>query len=345
MRRIFVGCSGFIGFDVGREVPHPVGSGRVRNPILFGSGPLNLLYDEIWFASPVLCPYYMRKLPHVRFLSYQSHGFEVELSRIQQIAKEAVVGFAQYFDIHKSTWILENLSSVRRYALTDEGIDRHSTVYHVSGSAVGAFINWESFLVDLLIVDNWKEYNFDLYVAPPFRDEIIPWVAERAASGLSPLALELIEKSLRFNKMFDVCSIREGYHCCSSELITQLRSLNTITEFRKFWRGDNSRFGNQSIEMAQASLEMEVASYRVKMDSERRKEDKMFNVFVEILGGAAANLLPGYDVARALLRKAKADNDRERDGWKMFIVSGLALANELAAQTRLESLEKRDSGT
>lgn len=70
MRRAFIGLSGPIGYDYKNQTdrPNPKDS-DAPNAILEDGFGLMLLYDELIFVAPQLCPANMRELPYVRFLS------------------------------------------------------------------------------------------------------------------------------------------------------------------------------------------------------------------------------------------------------------------------------------
>lgn len=55
----------------------------VPTPVLEAPIGLFLLFDEIWFLHPNLCPWNMRKLPYVHFLSEEMHLAEVNDLLIQ----------------------------------------------------------------------------------------------------------------------------------------------------------------------------------------------------------------------------------------------------------------------
>lgn len=85
MRRAFVGLSGPLAYcykqqSLGNSRPPP-------NPILEDSLGLLILYDEIVFLAPDLCPENMRHLPYVKFLS-DRRDYAVTMGSVLTAAKQ-----------------------------------------------------------------------------------------------------------------------------------------------------------------------------------------------------------------------------------------------------------------
>ena len=90
MRRAFIGLSGPLAYCYKRQ---SLGERVLPNPILEDSLGLLVLYDELLFLAPDLCPQNMRSLPYVKFLTDAS-DFR---TRMPSIAK-AVEGLYKEHD-------------------------------------------------------------------------------------------------------------------------------------------------------------------------------------------------------------------------------------------------------
>ncbi|MDP5306434.1 hypothetical protein [Paracoccus spongiarum] len=307
MRRAFVGFSTPVGFDYNAPDRDDAGP----PPVLIGCTGLLILYDEIWFAHPVVCPRNMRDLEYVKFICDEFPGAQLNLDeRVSCLLNDDEPPPRLDVLAENTTYddFLTSFGGKGRY-------DYHSQHVDFLGESISAKPVVERLAADMIIIDHFDDFN-DLQLDPCFNaitcnlcgPSPYQYLDSRNASIISDLA----EKTLRLPNLYDIVGKDGPYH----PVLEELRNHDFVEEFRSWAARQDTRLDNQTI----AAIADELNGHTEEFDHRLRRagisESSLRKVSVSYLLNQTLNLVPGAGTVHNLI--TFSEQRRRRREQRLF---------------------------
>jgi hypothetical protein len=292
------------------------------NPILEDSLGLLILYDEIIFLSPELCPENMRNLPYVKFLNAEA-GFKQRIPEVlskarsvYEIEDERRIHFKDPFARYKPA-----LSAVTKQPYRYEADkvkyvpDNHSRTIELGDNAYinGSSANFQNVITDWAIREAFALDNCEVVsnsANSVYYETLRPKVTE--PSGKVAVGHALVLRGLP-----NYLDSDGPYHPCLEEL----RGHTFIEEARRHI--DDLVRNEPKTEVDQVAEEILKTAKRVRRQVFQKflgKHSEYKTIAVSGLTEAIGSQIPGVGFLKDMIAARKAEKEAAAVRWSGFVV-------------------------
>lgn len=322
MRRAYIGLAGPLAYDYKNQADRPHAADLdAPNAILEDSLGLLMLYDELVFLSPQLCPQDMRQLPYVKFLNSRP-GFASTFRHAIGLAEARYdlkdprdTSFRNPIEPYEPALMTVTGQPFR--VSRDEARfipDNHTHGFHVADDLVvsASSLNFRSVLTDWITCDLFSLSDHDLIVNSA-TSAFYEVLSRRESSKGSVLAVghrliaQRLPNYLRKTGPYDPCLEELRNH----PFIEEAR--NHLTEIvRSATTGEVDKFAKA----------ISAEALRARNDVFRRHLKGANEYWVTgraVLTEAAGLIIPGVGLLNELVAARNAERERAQLRWAGFV--------------------------
>ena len=304
MRRAFVGFASPVGFDYSAPNPNDAGP----PPILIGCTGLLILYDEIWFAHPVVCPRNMRDLHYVKFVNEEFPDARLDLdTRVSSLMNgdeppPQLDGIAQ-----NATYdgFLTSFGGKGRY-------DYHSQYVEFLGESISAKPVIERLAADMIIIDHFDDLQLDPCFNAITCNLCGPSPYQYLDARNASIVADLAEKTLRLPNFYDIVGKDGPYH----PVLDELRYHDFVQEFRSWAASHGTRLDNQTVRDVADELNRRTEEFDYRLRRVSISNGSLRKVAVSHLLKAPLKLVPGAETIHNMM--TLAEGIRRRRDQRLF---------------------------
>ncbi len=308
MYRAYVGLSSPVGYDY----RHPAEDGGPQDgfpsPVLVGVTGLLVLYDEIWFPYPGLCPASMRGLPYVRFASEADWPVRLDDEAIREAVRDGGPG-PSLNDIGPGGFG----AFMERYYGSGHP-DNHSRGAPFLGSNAAGNPSSDNLLRDLLTLDG-LDRPMSLVLNRLTRQMAFPEDHAWLRDDPEDRAIALVERVLTIASIYELTGPEGPYH----PVLEELRGHDFVESFRRWARAEVTAMDNREREDVVGELNAVVREFGRTAMRAAVGDRGLRDVSVKLLEGVALDLVPGSKTVKTALDMAAAHGDRDRRKLSAFV--------------------------
>lgn len=300
----YIGLTTPIGYDYETESEF-----GYPNPIIEGPMGLFLLYDEIWFLHPDLCPQNMHDLEYVNFMS-ESFDISDYMARVSNYnpTNNRIQNTQSFIDMGTQGDIVKTIAPTDRW-------DNHGR--SIPGGYMPMTRAKDNYLLDSLISN---ENDLELITNTVGNEWLSTETEAIQASQQLDITHELITKDM------PNCWFKEGPYF---EGIDDLRSDKRIKDFRR--KIEDETKTAEPTEAIEA-IENEFEEYLYKSGDYRTRPKRIYRATIEFV----TNFIPGVSTAAGSISSLEelysAISDYNQFGWAGFL-----------AKARYDGINDRDT--
>jgi hypothetical protein len=323
MRRAYVGLSGPLAYDYKNQFDRvDARDGSSPNPLLEDSLGLMVLYDEIVFLSPQLCPHNMRELPFVKFLNSRpdfAPKFQRVLERAQQRHEdqgEIDRNFRSPFDKFRPA--VQTMTGQRYYMAARDELrfitDNHTHTFFVAPDmgVVGNSARFHNVLVDWITREVFELGDCDL-ISNSAASVYYEALSLEVPNPISPAA---VAHRLVVRRLPNYLEESGPYHPCMEEL----RNHEYIVDARKYLTelvqsGTSRDVDEASVRITNVAQEMRKRFFRKHLE----KSNEYFVVGKVGASELAGVFIPGVGALQELIAERNAEKEKSQLRWAGFV--------------------------
>lgn len=310
MKRIgFIGLSTPSFYDYAHPASEAATDTRSSpNPIIEGAFGALLLYDELWFLCPSLCPENMRQLPYVKFLTDSELVPDID---IDSLPKPEIMFDASAL---KAFW-----ESSRDYMATkekagiywDAAADNHTHSLLIGARRLsGNSWSVSSVLYDLAVLEHLRAKNVEL-ITNSFTHRL--FTTEAAIS-----ARIILTELLILDRVPQYLSPSGPYH----PSIEEIRNQQFLNDFRRWIAVDAPIHSPAEVQEVKELVERKLRESQEAVFLKYLDPRGCFETIAGTFAGIGLDaLIPGAGALKDLVGTYKDEKDKQRLRWQGFIVA------------------------
>ncbi|WP_158059364.1 hypothetical protein [Halorussus halophilus] len=293
----YLGVSSPLAYDYGRETDT-----KPPNPVLEAPLGLFLLYDELWFLHPCLCPENMQELEYVRFLS-DRHDITDYYESVEQLDEDEILG-EEPPSVSRRPW--KQYGELVKHVAPFAKYDNHGRLFdsHFYPDA-----SYGNFLIDQFIA---SELNTDVdYIANSAVMQILdpnPDVQSGHPKRLST-AEELVSRRIATD-LPNLQSPRGPYF----EAVDDFRNIDSIGRFRE-------KLDSSPEELDADSLDNEFREVRNRVFAAETDRSNVYKSVVSLMLIYAPGVGKAANTTSKLNDIVTYDARSRKHGWTNFLAN------------------------
>lgn len=292
MNKAYVGFSSPVGYDYNNPA-NKCSSDMLSspNPVLVGVTGLLVLFDEIWFPCPSVCPNSMRHLSYVKFVSEEFDELNVDIRQVTSLDNSVLPdvslnslhpdGFSKFFE---------------EYYGVEGGVDNHTRTISCLGKEFVGNPSFENLALDLLLLEQLGE-GFTHTLNGLTRQMAFPPGLDWLRKDNEDQAIRLADNALTISSIYDLTGPDGPYH----PVMEELREHDFIKSFRKWIRNEASTMHNRSACEVMSDLNSITRDFEKSALRSEVSNGSLKNVTISLLEGVAVDLIPGSSSVKAVL--------------------------------------------
>jgi hypothetical protein len=286
------------------------------NPILDSPFGTFILFDEIWFLCPSLCPQNMRSLPYVKFLDSDeitTRLINIDIQRLKhteinyQPEKVTDNFFARYWQLVAGVGVH-----------FDAATDNHTHTLQIGPITVSAnSASISSFLFDLQVLRLINRADVELITNSVSQR----WLESTAIAGQAMLTHSLILDGIP-----NYLSPSGPYHPC----VEEVRANSYLSDFRRWVSDQDVTPDSNEVALIKQEVENEIKRARNEVFLKYlSRESEYLSVGKTVFGTLADLAIPGISVVMEIGSKVKEHAEIQERRWQGFVLQAQTAASTI----------------